>query len=279
MSKNRLFTFGCSCTGYHYPTWADLIGTQFKEFYNFGLSGMGNRFIQQMVFEANHHKKFTPDDTVLVMFTSYLRHDVWLRDLKWPSRGPVYLPNNSEIYNNWYMKNHWSLEWGLMDSWSSVNAVKQLLDNTGVKYKFMTSMTLSGNLQEGTSDSDIFEYDVSDFDYQDQIDILYPVWHMAEDFGFTKKDLYYTNIDGKIDIDLHPTVEMYARYIKEFLPEYDSEDLQNRAIKLHDIAKSLHSNIKSLDEFFEKIYYNYDFVKIRGKQLGSLKYLPPKESN
>jgi len=274
--RNRLFTFGCSCTGYHYPTWADLIGTKFQEFYNFGLSGMGNRFIQQMVFEANHHKKFTPEDTVLVMFTSFLRNDVWLTDLKWPSRGPVYLPANSQIYNDWWMKNHWSLEWGLMDSWSSVNAVKQLLDNTGVQYKFLNAMPLQGTLGEGTTDEDIFDFDVSDFNYTSLLDIDYPVWHMAKDYGFSKKDLYYTNIDNKIDIDLHPATEMYARYIKEFLPEYYDEQLQNKADSLHQTAKNIFKHLKSNDNFYESVYYNDEFDKIRGKNFGSLRFLNPK---
>ena len=276
MSKNRLFTFGCSCTGYHFPTWAELLGTQYKEFYNFGLSGMGNRFIQQMVFEADHHKKFTSEDTVLVMFTSFLRNDVWLRDSKWPSRGPVFLPTNKDIYNLWWFKKHWSLEWGLMDSWSSVNAVKNLLDIRGVKYKFMTAMPLEGNLQEGTTDSNIFEYDVSDFNYAHLLDVTYPVWYMSDNYGFSKNDLYYTIIDDKKDIDLHPTIEMYAKYINEFLPEFDNDQVQEYGKILHDIAKNVLSDLKSHDEFYNKVYYNENFMKVRGETFGSLRFLNPK---
>jgi len=274
--RNRLFTFGCSCTGYHFPTWAELLGTQYKEFYNFGLSGMGNRFIQQMVFEADHHKKFTPEDTVLVMFTSFLRNDVWLRDSKWPSRGPVFLPTNKDIYNLWWFKKHWSLEWGLMDSWSSVNAVKNLLDIRGVKYKFMTAMPLEGNLQEGTTDSNIFEYDVSDFNYAHLLDVTYPVWYMSDNYGFSKNDLYYTIIDDKKDIDLHPTIEMYAKYINEFLPEFDNDQVQEYGKILHDIAKNVLSDLKSHDEFYNKVYYNENFMKVRGETFGSLRFLNPK---
>jgi len=276
MNKNRLFTFGCSCTGYHFPTWAELLGTQYKEFYNFGLSGMGNRFIQQMVFEADHHKKFTSEDTVLVMFTSFLRNDVWLRDSKWPSRGPVFLPTNKDIYNLWWFKKHWSLEWGLMDSWSSVNAVKNLLDIRGVKYKFMTAMPLEGNLQEGTTDSNIFEYDVSDFNYAHLLDVTYPVWYMSDNYGFSKNDLYYTIIDDKKDIDLHPTIEMYAKYINEFLPEFDNDQVQEYGKILHDIAKNVLSDLKSHDEFYNKVYYNENFMKVRGETFGSLRFLNPK---
>lgn len=274
MKKNRLFTFGCSCTGYHYPTWADLIGTQFEEFYNLGLSGMGNRFIQQMVFEAHHHKKFTPDDTVIVMFTSYLRNDVWLTDLKWPSRGPVYLTSNADVYNNWWMKNHWSLEWGLMDSWSSVNAVKQFLDASGVRYKLLNAMPLTGDLKEGTSDTDIFEKDMSNFDYSNLLDEEYPVWHMANDYGFTSKDLYTFNIDGKLDKDLHPTVEMYTRFIKEFLPEYYNDNMQKLGDSLHkDLLTIFRRDDLTQENFYENVYNFKSFVDVRGEQVGSIRGL------
>jgi hypothetical protein len=273
MKKNRLFTFGCSCTGYHYPTWADLVGSQFKEFYNLGLSGMGNRFIQQMVYEANHHKKFTPDDTVLVMFTSFLRNDVWLTDLKWPSRGPVYLPTNSDIYNDMWKKNHWSLEWGLMDSWSSVNAVKQLLDSTGVKYKLLNAMPLNGNLEEGTGDLDIFDYDISEFRYIDLLDESFPVWYMVEEFGFTKDDLYNFRIDENIEQDLHPTIEMYLKYVKEFLPEFYNEDVQHIGEQCHADLLNIFSKNITQNNFYETVYNNKNFVDIRGKHLGSLRGL------
>ena len=275
--KNRLFTFGCSCTGYHYPTWADLLGSQFKEFYNLGLSGMGNRYIQQMVYEANHHKKFTSDDTIIVMFSSYLRNDTWLTDLKWPSRGPVYLPSNQDIYNNWWKKNHWSLEWGLMDSWSSVHAVKQILDNTGVKYKLLNSMPLKDKLEEGTSDSDIFEYDMTNFNYEDILDIEFPVWHMAESYGFTKEDLYTFCIDGVEEKELHPTIEMYTRFIKEFLPEFYNEDLQKLGNKCHEELLKIFNKELTQDIFFETVYNNKSFVDIRGEQLGSLHGLSSKQ--
>jgi hypothetical protein len=43
----RVFAFGCSFTGYKYPTWANIMGKHISqaEFYNFGRSGGGNVFI------------------------------------------------------------------------------------------------------------------------------------------------------------------------------------------------------------------------------------------
>ena len=50
MNKNqRLFTFGCSLTRYHYPTWANIGGKNFTEFQNWGAPGGGNNFILNSV--------------------------------------------------------------------------------------------------------------------------------------------------------------------------------------------------------------------------------------
>ena len=69
----RLFAFGCSLTYYSWPTWADLISPNFDDYYNFGVMGMGNQFIQHTIYEANSIFDFTEDDTVLVMFTNPFR--------------------------------------------------------------------------------------------------------------------------------------------------------------------------------------------------------------
>jgi len=39
---NRLFTFGCSHTCYRWPTWANMIGLEYAEHYNFGQAGADN---------------------------------------------------------------------------------------------------------------------------------------------------------------------------------------------------------------------------------------------
>jgi len=68
--KRRLFTFGCSFTNYKWKTWADIIGTQFEEFQNWGKSGSGNFFISSSLYECHSINKITKDDVVLIMFSS-----------------------------------------------------------------------------------------------------------------------------------------------------------------------------------------------------------------
>ena len=73
--KRRLFTFGCSFTNYKWQTWADIIGTQFEEFQNWGNSGAGNFFISSSLYECHSINKITKDDVVLIMFSSIDRFD------------------------------------------------------------------------------------------------------------------------------------------------------------------------------------------------------------
>ena len=74
---SRLFTFGCSFTSYTWKTWADILGQQAEEFYNFGQIGGGNEQIFFKIIEANKKYNFTKDDTVAVCWTHYHRKDVY----------------------------------------------------------------------------------------------------------------------------------------------------------------------------------------------------------
>ncbi|MEC7568239.1 MAG: hypothetical protein VYA01_04430 [Bacteroidota bacterium] len=73
----RLFTFGCSFTSYTWKTWADILGQQAEEFYNFGQIGGGNEQIFFKIIEANKKYKFTKNDTVAVCWTYYYRKDIY----------------------------------------------------------------------------------------------------------------------------------------------------------------------------------------------------------
>lgn len=78
----RLFTFGCSLTRYHWPTWADILGQQFDYFENWGQPSGGNNFIFNSVIECDTRNNFTPNDVIVIMWTSisridYYQHNKW----------------------------------------------------------------------------------------------------------------------------------------------------------------------------------------------------------
>lgn len=62
-------------TQYSWPTWADIAGTKFKYFENWGDSGAGNHFIFNSIIECDIKNNLTPDDTVAIMWSAPARHD------------------------------------------------------------------------------------------------------------------------------------------------------------------------------------------------------------
>ena len=105
----RLFTFGCSFTYFYWPTHADLLGEQFDELHNWGLSGLGNRAICESLSECVMHNQFTADDVIIVQWTDFHRYD-------WHD------PNSFGEFCNWRTGgNIWSkpveIEW-IKDTWN-----------------------------------------------------------------------------------------------------------------------------------------------------------------
>ena len=71
--NKRLFVFGCSFTRWKWPTWNDYIGLNFDEYYSLGCGGADNKHILYKLLQADKNYKFTSDDCVMVMFSSFNR--------------------------------------------------------------------------------------------------------------------------------------------------------------------------------------------------------------
>ena len=68
---NRLFTFGCSFTDYHWITWADIVAAYLDiESYNFGMPGSNITGIAWTILQADRKYKFTPKDCIMVEWTN-----------------------------------------------------------------------------------------------------------------------------------------------------------------------------------------------------------------
>ena len=71
----RLFTFGCSLTLYHYPTWADIVSKNFSHFENWGRPSSGNNYILNALHRCHLTNKLSSDDTVIVLWSGLARID------------------------------------------------------------------------------------------------------------------------------------------------------------------------------------------------------------
>lgn len=78
---NRLFTFGCSFTDYHWITWADIVAAYLDiESYNFGMPGANNMGIAWTILQADRQYKFTSEDCIIVEWTTLGRDYILVED-------------------------------------------------------------------------------------------------------------------------------------------------------------------------------------------------------
>ena len=131
--QSRLFTFGCSITQYDWPTWADIAGSKFKTFENWGDKGAGNQFIFNSVIECDLKNKFTPNDNVVIMWSAPTRHDHFSVN-KWGHTSGIFNTDNSIAH---CPDGYW------LTSLSFIYAIDQILKNRNISYKMVSWVDLS----------------------------------------------------------------------------------------------------------------------------------------
>lgn len=90
----RFFAFGCSFTGYFWPTWADVLSKEMPQakYFNMGVCGAGNLLISARITEANLKFNFNQDDLVIVMWSTFCREDRYYKN-RWESPGNIFTQN------------------------------------------------------------------------------------------------------------------------------------------------------------------------------------------
>ena len=100
----RCFTFGCSFTRYAWPTWADILHhTNDIPVTNWALPGLGNQGILHLMLECDLKYKFTEEDLILVMWTSWTREDRFI-DNQWKNVGSVF---GGLFYDKKFINQYW----------------------------------------------------------------------------------------------------------------------------------------------------------------------------
>lgn len=92
---NRIFAFGCSFTGYRWPTWADIVSWQASgaEYHNMARSGAGQLFIMSQLSQVINKFQPGPDDLVMIMWSTFYREDRYLYGRKhqnWSTPGNIF---------------------------------------------------------------------------------------------------------------------------------------------------------------------------------------------
>lgn len=215
MYKGRLFTFGCSFTKYKWPTWADLLGQEFESYYNFGKSGGGNLFISCSLAEANARYKFTPDDTVMVMWTNVTREDRYISD--WVTPGNIY---SQGTYSEEFVKKYITIRGCYVRDIAQMHLTKSLLENTGCTFHIM-------NMVDITTFSQFYKQQA---DGIEDILMLYDST-LSECLPSVNKVLFNYDWDSipindgdKRRHDAHPLPLEHIEYINTVLPMYKFSD-------------------------------------------------------
>ena len=138
----KLITFGCSFTNYHWSTWADILGREFDEFENKGISGAGNTFIFNHIMQAIADKTITKDTTVIIMWSSIIREDRFINN-DWLSPGNIY---NQTAYNDAFMEYVDPIGFFVRDM-AHISATYHTLHDIGCKFYFLNMMNYDSPIE------------------------------------------------------------------------------------------------------------------------------------
>lgn len=225
----RFFTFGCSYTGYMWPTWADIVSKELPnaEFYNFGLSGAGNTLISYRIAETNNRYKFTDTDLVMVLFTSYTREDRWVTDSGWLTGGNIF---NNRIYPEPWVREFADERGYLIRDAAVIDMTVKYLDSVpATTYAMLSTPFSTGeeNPNLGSAPLDILSV------YEDTFNRFKPSMYELE----IRENANVMELDYKFK-DGHPSPKRYFNFLKK-LGFNLSEVSEKYANEMSDILKDI----------------------------------------
>lgn len=204
----RLFAFGCSFTSYHWPTWADILGKDVPEYYNYGMCGGGNLFIFDSLVEAIARHSITKDDTVVIMWTNVMRDDRYSENFGgWLRFGNLY--TSDTYHSKEFIDKFITVRGSYVRDMPFIYASYNLLSNIGCKFYFTSMVDINKYDQYSTKESKDIE-DVLEL-YSSAIENIRPSIHKTI-FKYIWGSRFKKN-------DPHPHPIDYLDYIDIVLPE------------------------------------------------------------
>lgn len=201
----RFFAFGCSYTAYIWSTWADIVGSTFDEYQNWGMSGGGNFFIFASLMEAHQKHKFTSDDTIIVCWTNVTRDDRYVES-NWQSFGNVF--TQPLLDKKWVDKNI-QLRGCMIRDIACIAGASHFLRQIDAHWKYISMVPLTWSDQYSTDPvTKLKIIDVIEC-YEDIMRLIGP------SFSEVLTDRIF------LPFDLHPSPQDHLDYVDTVLPEYN----------------------------------------------------------
>jgi len=235
----RLFAFGCSYTSHMWPMWPAFFNNNFDEVLNFGRGGAGNSYIFHTILEGTESCNITPDDVVVVMWSTYVRRDLMRNDFSWDLRGGVanYLtPDQLDLV--------WTMPDSVVKSWDYIYATSELLKSKNIKFAFTSIESLKSDAipvyTKSLINSDIFcEDNLTSYTYKNFPKYLKTPW--------------LTNHQGTVVPDPHPKINASYQFAKDIIGKKIGIDIgilnDEKVKELHNILDNKiieYSKIKNL---------------------------------
>lgn len=282
----RFFAFGCSYTSYSWPTWANLLSSEYDEYHNWGLAGLGNRAISDRVTEANIRYNFTKDDVVIVQWSSHLRNDFYHpfslpdRAAGWKTGGSIFNYLNASLYSEEWVDTFFFEPAYMMHTLNNISQIQNLLENIGCTW-YMTSIgdirNMGNDLREGKGygEKPLLQPDKDTKFYWEAIPelLIYEdsIWKQRsshwlmplEQYCQTCQELTYDFVDTKVEnqsfLDIHPSPAQHLGWIKQELADKLSISLETLELgaKITEAVDQLHNQMK-----FNKEVFNLAMAKI-----------------
>lgn len=230
----RFFAFGCSFTNHIWPTWANIIAKDLDiDFFNYGISGLGNVGIASRVLEADIKHKFNENDLILILWSNWTREDVY-DDGRWLAGGNIF---NNSYFDLHYLKKYWNVSNSIVKNSSAIISTNKILKN---KIAFQGHMNPVGKAE---TPSKIYQNLNSN---EQRCWDFYIANIPCKENYFMESDLYqeYENLSDK-----HPTVLSHLNYVEQKI--YKKLDL-----KLKNSTKEYFTSIdKKISSLQNKNFY------------------------
>jgi len=236
MAKKRLFVFGCSFTNYIWPTWANILGKEFDYFENWGMAGCGNQFIFSSLNECILRNNISKDDTVIIMWTSIVREDRYIKG-QWIAEGNIYNQANG-FYDDYFVANCTDNRGYLIRDLSFVHSAKKMLEQIGAKHVFLSMVPFTNvhdhKLLPADNVDDILEL------YKETVDFIRPsVYEVIFKFDWWSREFCPQGLKEKykeLSGTDWPSYEIFVKKIFSNLKQSVLEEIEqyNLIDRLHE---------------------------------------------